>query len=95
MIISYFRPHKILRMKVNGTSYRTVWLKEEKGNTITVPVVKLIEQNKLPFDFCIVSCQNHEETSVAIETMVVRGAGAIGATAGLCSDFDRRRQMPW
>lgn len=63
-------------MKVNGSSYRTVWLEE---GTATV---KLIEQNKLPFEFCVVSCQNHEETSVAIETMIVRGAGAIGATAG-------------
>ncbi len=61
-------------MNVNGQPHRTVWL---EGTT-----VKLIEQNKLPFEFSIHDCLTYEDTSVAIETMVVRGAGAIGATAG-------------
>lgn len=61
-------------MKVNGQSYRTVWM---EGST-----VKLIEQNKLPFEFSIHDSPTFEDTSIAIETMIVRGAGAIGATAG-------------
>lgn len=61
-------------MKVNGQTYRTVWL---KGSTVF-----LIEQNLLPFEFKIFEAKNHLETCEAIKTMMVRGAGAIGATAG-------------
>ncbi len=61
-------------MLVNGKDYRTVWL--ENG------VVKLINQPLLPDKFEIYSCKNYKETAKAIKTMIVRGAGAIGATAG-------------
>jgi S-methyl-5-thioribose-1-phosphate isomerase len=44
--------------------------------------VFLIEQNLLPFDFSIFKAATLEETCHAIKTMIVRGAGAIGATAG-------------
>lgn len=44
--------------------------------------VFLIEQNLLPFDFKIHEAKTHLETCEAIETMITRGAGAIGATAG-------------
>jgi len=60
-------------MKVNGKDYRTVWM---EGNEI-----KLINQTLLPHKFEVYSCKNHEETTKAIKTMIVRGAGAIGATA--------------
>lgn len=43
--------------------------------------VRLIEQRLLPHEFKIVATQNFRETAVAIRDMVVRGAGAIGATA--------------
>ena len=43
--------------------------------------VRLIEQRLLPHQFKIVSTKNYLETSQAIKNMVVRGAGAIGATA--------------
>ena len=60
-------------MKVNGIDYRTVWM--EDGT------VCLIEQNLLPFEFEIFRSENYRDTCHAISTMIVRGAGAIGATA--------------
>ena len=44
--------------------------------------VFMIEQNLLPFEFKIHECKNYIETCNAIIKMLVRGAGAIGATAG-------------
>ena len=61
-------------MKVNGQHYRTVWL---DGQT-----VYLLEQNLLPFEFKIFTARTYKETCHAISTMIVRGAGAIGAAAG-------------
>jgi S-methyl-5-thioribose-1-phosphate isomerase len=43
--------------------------------------VRLIEQRLLPHEFKIVGTKNYRETARAITDMVVRGAGAIGATA--------------
>ena len=60
-------------MKVNGTEYRTVWM---EGSTVF-----MIEQTLLPFEFKIIACNTYTETCEAIRNMVVRGAGAIGATA--------------
>ena len=61
----------------NGKSkqYRTVWFDKVRNR------VRLIEQRLLPHQFKIVSTANHVETAYAITDMVVRGAGAIGATA--------------
>lgn len=61
-------------MKVEGKDYRTVWM---EGDTVC-----LIEQNLLPFEFKIFKTVNYRDTCMAISTMIVRGAGAIGATAG-------------
>ncbi len=61
-------------MRVNGKDYKTVWF--ENG------VVKLINQPLLPHKFEIYSCKDYRETANAIKNMIVRGAGAIGATAG-------------
>jgi S-methyl-5-thioribose-1-phosphate isomerase len=63
-------------MKVNGKNYKTVWYKPE-SNT-----VYMIDQTKLPFRFEIISLKDHRETANAIKSMIVRGAGAIGAAAG-------------
>jgi methylthioribose-1-phosphate isomerase len=60
-------------MRVNGTPYRTVWM---RGGT-----VHLIDQNRLPFDFHVVECADHRATAEAIRDMTVRGAPAIGAAA--------------
>jgi S-methyl-5-thioribose-1-phosphate isomerase len=43
--------------------------------------VRLIEQRLLPHEFKIVGTKNFRETASAIRDMIVRGAGAIGATA--------------
>lgn len=43
--------------------------------------VLFIEQRLLPHEFKIVATRNFPETAAAIRDMVVRGAGAIGATA--------------
>lgn len=59
-------------MLVDGTHFRTVWL---EGSTL-----KLIDQPALPHRFGIVDMPTHRETATAITTMIVRGAGAIGAT---------------
>lgn len=61
-------------MKVNQKQYKTVWIQDKR--------VCLIEQNRLPFDFQIFESDDYRQTCHAIKTMVVRGAGAIGVTAG-------------
>jgi len=61
-------------MKVNGTPYRTVWMEG--------PTVRMIDQRWLPHRFTIVDLDSVEATCRAIRDMWVRGAGAIGATAG-------------
>lgn len=61
-------------MKVNGKEYRTVWM---KGST-----VYMIEQNLLPYKFEIFEAKKYFDTCFAITTMILRGAGAIGAAAG-------------
>ena len=55
--------------------YRTVTFDAQQN------AVRLIEQRLLPHEFKIVATRNFRETAAAIRDMVVRGAGAIGATA--------------
>ncbi|MBN1252521.1 MAG: S-methyl-5-thioribose-1-phosphate isomerase [Bacteroidales bacterium] len=68
-------------MKVNNIdgnnsskNYRTIWM---EGTCVF-----MIEQNLLPFEFKIYKSENYKQTCHAIKTMIVRGAGAIGAAAG-------------
>ncbi len=44
-------------------------------------VVEMIDQRILPQDFKILSFDNYQEVATAIQTMVIRGAPAIGAAA--------------
>ena len=55
--------------------YRTVAFDRARN------AVLLIEQRLLPHEFKIVATKNFRETAGAIRNMIVRGAGAIGATA--------------
>ena len=55
--------------------YRTVSFDAEQNTVL------LIEQRLLPHAFEIVATRNFRETASAIRDMIVRGAGAIGATA--------------
>jgi S-methyl-5-thioribose-1-phosphate isomerase len=67
---------KNIFMKVNQQHYKTVWYNSKTNE------VNMIDQNLLPFDFKIKTTQHYKETVEAIKIMTVRGAGAIGATAG-------------
>ena len=62
-------------MFVDGTHYRTIWFNPQKN------VVEIIDQTFLPHQFLIVPLSTLEEVARAIETMQVRGAPLIGATA--------------
>ncbi len=55
--------------------HRTVCFDAKKNQVL------LIEQRLLPHEFKVVGTRNYRETATAITDMVVRGAGAIGATA--------------
>ncbi|HSH95570.1 MAG TPA: hypothetical protein VK968_15610, partial [Roseimicrobium sp.] len=55
--------------------YRTVTFDSKKN------AVELIEQRLLPHEFKIIGTRDYKETAAAIHDMIVRGAGAIGATA--------------
>ena len=55
--------------------YRTVTYSSDRNEVL------LIEQRLLPHEFKIVATQDYRQTAGAIRDMVVRGAGAIGATA--------------
>jgi S-methyl-5-thioribose-1-phosphate isomerase len=44
--------------------------------------VKMINQPLIPHRFEVIDLKNHNETANAIKTMIVRGAGAIGAAGG-------------
>ncbi len=61
-------------MNVDGKHFRTVWM--DQGT------VRMINQPLLPHRFEIVDLPDYRDTAVSIKVMTVRGAGAIGATAG-------------
>ena len=62
-------------MKVDGQSYRTIWLGAD-GATVQV-----IDQTLLPHSFVIRDLASLADAERAIRTMIVRGAPLIGATA--------------
>lgn len=61
-------------MKISGTHFRTIW-QTETGS------VRVIDQSVLPFEFVTVDLESLGDAARAINTMVVRGAPLIGATA--------------
>jgi S-methyl-5-thioribose-1-phosphate isomerase len=66
-----------MKVRIGGRRkhFRTVTFDAEHN------AVMLIEQRLLPHDFQIVAANDYRQTAEAIRSMVVRGAGAIGATA--------------
>jgi len=66
-----------MNVTVNGRTkhFRTVTFDRARN------FVLLVEQRLLPHEFKIVPAKNFKETAAAIHDMIVRGAGAIGATA--------------
>jgi methylthioribose-1-phosphate isomerase len=67
-------------MKVDGKHYRSIWVGDDGWS------VSIIDQTRLPHEFEVVSLRGLEDAARAIETMQVRGAPLIGATAayGVC-----------
>src|SRR3989338_2401415 len=59
-------------MNINNKHYRTVWMEKD--------IVKMINQSLLPHSFGIYEAKDYLDVANAIKTMIVRGAGAIGAT---------------
>jgi methylthioribose-1-phosphate isomerase len=62
-------------VKVDGKSYRTIWLGRD-GRTVQV-----IDQTMLPHAFVVRDLMTMADAERAIRTMIVRGAPLIGATA--------------
>lgn len=62
-------------MKVNNTSYRSIWLNENGCS------VDIIDQTRLPHEFIIKTLKRMQDAAEAISVMRVRGAPLIGATA--------------
>ncbi len=60
-------------MKVGSTQYRSIWV--EDG------AVRIIDQTRLPHEFCVVTLDTTAQAATAIRDMWVRGAPLIGATA--------------
>ena len=67
-------------MRVDGRHTRTIWVGEDGRS------VRIIDQTLLPHELKVVELNDLEAAAVAIETMQVRGAPLIGATAayGVC-----------
>jgi methylthioribose-1-phosphate isomerase len=68
-------------MKINGKSFRTVWLDEDDRWS-----VHILDQTKLPWALDVVHLTTRDEAAHAIRAMQARGAPLIGAVAayGLC-----------
>ncbi len=64
-----------VRLRGRARHFRTVTFDSARNE------VKLVEQRLLPHEFKIVATRTFKESANAIRDMVVRGAGAIGATA--------------
>ena len=77
-------------MKVRGKDYRAAWM---EGRDVVV-----INQRLLPHRFALLRLKNHHQAANAIQTMVIRGAGTIGATAGFGlaqACLEAARQPKW
>ncbi|MBZ0274805.1 MAG: S-methyl-5-thioribose-1-phosphate isomerase [Anaerolineae bacterium] len=64
-------------MNVGGKHYRTIWLNPDDPT-----VVQIIDQHLLPHEFVVLDLKTVDDIAHAIQAMIVRGAGLIGATAG-------------
>ena len=64
-----------LHMKIDGKRYRSIWIDESDPG-----IIKVIDQEKLPFSFEIRELHTVEDIFNAIRDMTVRGAPLIGVT---------------
>jgi len=56
--------------------FRTIWLKRDDPG-----IVQIIDQRRLPHDYCVHELKTWQDGAAAIRDMAVRGAPLIGATA--------------
>ena len=68
-------PFSVNKMKINGTPYHTIWVDPKDAS-----VVKIIDQEKLPFEFKTAELRTADDAFLAIQNMKVRGAPLIGVT---------------
>jgi methylthioribose-1-phosphate isomerase len=61
-------------MKVHGVAYRSIWPIERRA-------VGIIDQTRLPYEFCTVEVTDGASMAAAIASMQVRGAPLIGVAA--------------
>jgi len=65
-----------LRPALTAEDFRTIWLKPDDP-----AVVEIIDQRRLPHEYCIHELRSWQDACTAIADMYVRGAPLIGATA--------------
>jgi len=81
-------------MIINGQHFHTIWVDGTHSE-----LIKVIDQQKLPWEFSIQSLKIFDDAFVAIQNMTVRGAPLIGVTAafgiylGLLK-FDNKESLP-
>jgi methylthioribose-1-phosphate isomerase len=63
-------------MIINGQKFHTIWVDNNKPET-----VKIIDQQKLPFELSLKTLSTFDDAYSAISNMQVRGAPLIGVTA--------------
>src|SRR6266853_2540793 len=66
--------HRIGPMKVHGVAYRSIW-------PIGRRAVGIIDQTRLPYEFCTVEVSDWHAMAAAISSMQLRGAPLIGVAA--------------
>lgn len=69
-------------MQVGDSNYQSIWLERSDP-----PVLKVIDQQKLPFSFGICELKSVEEIWTAISDMTIRGAPLIGAAGAFAMYF--------
>jgi methylthioribose-1-phosphate isomerase len=61
---------------LTAENFRTIWLRPDDA-----AVVEIIDQRKLPHEYCVHALRSWQDARTAIADMYVRGAPLIGATA--------------
>jgi methylthioribose-1-phosphate isomerase len=74
VILKFKYPGGNIEMKVGNVNYQSIWIDESDPG-----IVRVIDQQKLPFSFEIKELRSVDEVYCAIEDMTVRGAPLIGA----------------
>ena len=80
-------------MRINGQEFQTIWVDDRNSERI-----KIIDQQKIPFEFNIKTLKTFQDAFDAIKNMTVRGAPLIGVTAAYgiylaLIEFNRRKNF--